>query len=200
MEVKMIQGFLIFSAILVSACCIADKDSSRSRQMGNFSFRIMSVIHDNPLRRLLDSPVRSLNTSDIKPGDEVLEVGCGNGYFTVSAAEVVGENGCIHAIDLQPLAIETTKKKVEQAALKNVDLKLADAADTGLPDSSIDVVFLFGVIHSLPLDKVLPELHRILRSGGLVSVRGAESWIKPVTEGGLFRFVGRDNGVLKFQK
>ena len=200
MEAKMIKGFLIFSAIALTACCLAEKDSSQSRQMSDSSFKIMSVIHDNPLRRLLDSPRRSLKASDIQPGHEVLEVGCGTGYFTVAAAKLVGENGCVHSIDLQPLAIETTGRKVSKAGLNNVDLRLADAAETELPDESIDVAFLFGVIHSLPLDKVLPELHRVLKSNGLLTVRGAQSWIKPVTVGGLFTFAGRENGVLKFRK
>jgi ubiquinone/menaquinone biosynthesis C-methylase UbiE len=168
--------------------------------MGDFSFRIMSAIHDNPLRRLLDSPMKSLKASDIQPGDEVLEVGCGPGYFTVSAAKLVGENGYVHAIDLQPLALKTTKKKVEKASLKNVGLMLADAADTQLPEKSVDVIFLFGVIHSLPLDAVLPELSRVLKPNGLVTVRGSQKWIKPLTEKGLFTFVGKENGVLKFRK
>ena len=196
----MIQKFLLLTAVVLTACCVAEKTPSQSRKMSNASFKIMSVIHDNPLRRLLDNPARSLKASDIRDGYDVLEVGCGTGYFTVSAAKLVGENGRVHALDLQSLAIETTEKKVKKAGLRNVVLNHADAADTGLPEGSIDVAFLFGVIHSLPLEQVLPELHRVLKPDGLLTVRGTRKWIKPVTEGGLFRFVGREKGILKFRK
>ena len=191
---------LISSSILLFACCHRGERTSHGYRMGDFSFRTMAVIHDNPLRHLLDNPLRSLKAAGIQPGQQVLEVGCGTGYFTVPAAKLVGDDGCVQAIDLRPLAIERTEKKVKEAGLNNVQLKLADAAKTGLPDESIDLVFLFGVIHALPLEAVLPELHRVLKPGGVIAVRGFQSYAKAVTSGGYFSFVDRDKGVLRFEK
>jgi ubiquinone/menaquinone biosynthesis C-methylase UbiE len=79
---------------------------AHSGKMGDLSFRMMAAIHDNRLRRILDNPTRSLKSAGIQPGQKVLEVGCGPGFFTVAAAKLVGDEGRVYAIDLQPLAIE----------------------------------------------------------------------------------------------
>lgn len=177
-----------------------DRKMAHSGKMGDLSFRMMAAIHDNRLRRVLDNPIRSLKSAGIQPGQQVLEVGCGPGYFTVAAAKLVGPEGCVYSIDLQPLAIETTEKKVQKAGVINVELKIADAAQTGLPGESMDLVFLFGVIHALPLDAVLPELYRILKQSGTIAVRGFHGWVERLTREGLFTSTGKNGGVYKFKK
>ena len=167
--------------------------------MSNSHFRCMALIHDNPLRRIFDKPIKTLEAAGIQPGQQVLEVGCGPGFFTIPAAKLVGDSGCIHAIDLQPLAIKTTEKKLQKSGLTNVKIKIANATKTGLPSESIDLVFLFGVIHALPLAQVLPELHRVLRRGGILAVQTFSGrLLEQVTGGGLFTFVEKEGGVFKF--
>lgn len=171
-----------------------------SGKMGDLSFRMMAAIHDNRLRRVLDNPKRSLKSAGIQPGQHVLEVGCGPGFFTTAAAKLVGDEGRVYAIDLQPLAIETTKKKLHEAGVKNVELRIADAPQTGLPSETIDLVFLFGVVHVLPIDTVLPELYRILKPGGSIAVRGFHGWAEKLARGGFFTSEGKNRGVNNFRK
>lgn len=131
----------------------------------------------------------------------MLEVGCGLGFFTIPAARIVGETGRVYAIDLHPLAIEMVRKKLARTGLTNVEVMLADAADTGLPDESVDLAFLFGVVHVLPLGRVLPEMHRVLRPGGILAVDAFPGWSpEPVTGGGLFALVGKEGRVFRFVK
>jgi len=164
-------------------------------------FRCMALIHDNPLRRLFDSPINTLEAAGTQLGQQVLEVGCGPGFFTIPAAELVGDNGCIHAIDLHPLAIKTVEEKLQRTILSNVKVRIADTAKTGLPTDSIDLVLLFGVIHCLPLVVVLPELYRVLRPGGALAVQSFASWSKErVVKDGFFSFVGKEGRVFKFRK
>jgi len=172
------------------------------RPMSDSRFRCLALFFDNPLRRILDTPIKSLKAAGIQPGQQVLEVGCGPGFFTIAAAKLVGDNGCIHAIDLQPLAIKMTEKKLQKSGLTNVKPRITDAAKTGLPSDSIDLVFLFGVMRALPLGLVLPELHRVLRPGGVLAVQNFPGWWspKPVTKGGLFTFVGKEGGISKFRR
>jgi len=140
-------------------------------------FRCMALIHDNPLRRLFDSPINTLEAAGTQLGQQVLEVGCGPGFFTIPAAELVGDNGCIHAIDLHPLAIKTVEEKLQRTILSN------------------------GVIHCLPLVVVLPELYRVLRPGGALAVQSFASWSKErVVKDGFFSFVGKEGRVFKFRK
>ena len=173
----------------------------RKNHMTDTSFRIMTLIHDNPLRRIFDNPINTLRAAGIQPGQQVLEVGCGPGFFTLPAAKLVGNTGYVHAIDLQPLAIKTVKQKLKKTDLTNVKVAMTDAAATGLPAESIDVAFLFGVIHSLPLDTVIPELYRVLRPGGILAVQTfSGSRRQRITNGGLFTFVGKEGRIFRFER
>ena len=62
--------------------------------------------------------------------------------------------------------------KVQAANLKNVRVLKRDALNTKLDDESMDAVLLFGVIPApmLPLDRLLPEMYRILKPGGVLAV------------------------------
>ena len=164
----------------------------------------MSFLMDSSLRRRFNDPVKTLKGARIKPGQKVLEVGCGNGYFTTSAAKLVGDNGLIHAIDIYPPAIECVTRKVGDAHITNVNVGNTDAMDTKLPGSSFDLILLFGVIPApvLPLDRLLPEMHRLLKSNGSLAVWTAIPWWSRVcmTRSRMVSYSGRENGVYNFQK
>jgi 2-polyprenyl-3-methyl-5-hydroxy-6-metoxy-1,4-benzoquinol methylase len=194
----MLQGFLVFSAILLLGSCFLHQDRHQSLRKGDFSFKTMAAIHDNSLRRILDNPFKTLKAAGLKPGDQVLEIGCGPGFFTIPAGQLVGDAGCVHAIDINPQAVKVTGKKAKEAGLTNVQVRIADAAKTGLPDASIDAVLLFSVLPHLPQNTVLPELARVLKEDGIVAVRGIKAM--SVTDGGLFAFIGRERGVYLFRK
>jgi len=167
-------------------------------------FGIISFVHDT-LYRLFVNPYKLLNAAGLKPGQKVLEVGCGPGFFTIPAAKIVGEKGSVYALDVNPVAVETVRRKIKENNLKNVQVLLADASETGLPDKSIDVAFLFGVIHALDnIDMVMQEMHRVLKKKGVLSVQ--KSWwserklLDAVTKNGLFSFREKTNRVFKFEK
>ena len=170
----------------------------------NFFFEHMLHLLDSPVRRLFNDPVRTLKAAGVRPGFEVLEVGCGTGFFTIPAAELVGEEGSIHAFDIHPVAVEETSKKIRRARLENVRLTKTDALDTGLRDKNYDLILLFGVIPApvLPLNRLLPEMHRLLRPGGSMAVwTGLPLWSpRQVTKGGLFTHTGKIHGVHSFKK
>jgi len=170
----------------------------------NFLFEHFSHLLDSPVRRLFNDPVRTLEAAGVQPGLEVLEVGCGTGYFTVHAAEMVGDGGTIHAFDIHPAAVEETSKKIRQARQDNVKLTKTDALDTSLLDRSYDLILLFGVIPApvLPLNKLLPEMHRLLKEGGSMAVwTGLPLWSpRHITRSGLFIHIRKRNGVHTFKK
>ena len=162
-------------------------------------FRLGAPLMQSPLRRRFFDPVRTLLGAGIRPGQRVLEVGCGTGFFTVPAAELVGDEGCVYAIDLHPLAIEQVAKQVRDAGLGNVRLIKTDAREVGLASGIVDLVLLFGVVPSptLPLDRLLPEMARLLKSEGTLAVWTAFPWWSPrvLTRGGLFARAGKESGV-----
>ena len=155
------------------------------------------LIDLNLMRLLVDK-------AKIAKVDIVLEVGCGTGFFTIPVAKLVGPEGHVYAIDSHPLAIEETAKKIHDAGLSNVGLIKGDATETGLAPDSIDLVLLFGVIPSptLPLDRLLPRMHRLLKREGALAVWTALPWWSPasLTRSGLFAYVGKESGVYGFRK
>jgi len=88
--------------------------------------------------------------------------------------------------------------------LTNVKLTLVDALATGLPDSDFDLILLLGVIPSpiLPLERLLPEMHRLLKPNGELAVWTVFSWglRASVNRSGLFVHIGKESGVYRFKR
>jgi ubiquinone/menaquinone biosynthesis C-methylase UbiE len=184
-----------------------ENDASR-RFTGSRFYRLlaptMAAIMESPLRRRLNDASRTMDGAGIRPGTEVLEVGCGTGYFTLPAARQVSETGHLHSIDLSPESVDLVRRKVAAAGIQNVSLELADAMATGLPGATYDTVLLLGVIPApvLPLSKLLPEMHRLLKPGGRLAVWPAVPLVmRPAfAKSGLFAFEGKVDGVFRFKK
>ncbi len=169
-----------------------------------FAFRIISLMHDNPLLPYFRNPQRLLKAAGLKPGQKVLEVGCGPGFFTIPAAKIVGKEGFVYAVDVHPLAIERVKEKIEREKIKNIKPILTNASDTGLPDQSIDLAFIFGLLHVAGgLDEVISEIHRILKQDGVLSfekTRGSKKKLIEDVERGGFIYSGRQARIFLFTK
>jgi demethylmenaquinone methyltransferase/2-methoxy-6-polyprenyl-1,4-benzoquinol methylase len=159
---------------------------------------------ESRLRNWLFPPKVTLRGAGLQPGQTVLEVGCGTGFFTLPAAEMIGESG--HLIAMDPLSdfADRVTKKVRDAGLNNVEVLRRDALNTELETASVDLILLFGVLPfpTLPLDRLLPEMHRVLKAGGTLAV-----WMFPISFGvpksiarsGLFVPLGKKNGVCTFR-
>ncbi len=171
----------------------------------NLLFKPGGVVMESRLRHWLANPVKTLRGADIQPGQTVLEVGCGTGFFTIPAAQLIGDQGCLVAMDVLSDYVERVSKKVQAADLRNVHVVKRDALDTRLDAASIDMVLLFGVIpfRSLPLNRLLPEMHRVLKPEGSLAV-----WLFPISFGvpksilrsGLFTYISKRNGVYNYKR
>ena len=98
--------------------------------------------------------------------------------------------------------VERVSKKVQAAELKNVRVVRRDAMDTGLDTESIDTVLLFSVIPSptLPLNRFLPEMHRVLKPEGTLAVTTFPWVLRSIRRSGLFAFISKRNGVSNFRR
>jgi ubiquinone/menaquinone biosynthesis C-methylase UbiE len=171
----------------------------------NLLFKPAGMMMESRLRKWLMNPVKTLRGAGIEPGQTVLEVGCGTGFFTIPAAGLIGDQGCLVAMD--PLSDYTKRvsKKVQAAGLENVRVVKRDALDTGLDDASIDKVLLFGVVPFpfLPLNRLLPEMHRILKTDGTLAVWlfPVSGWVpKSILQSGLFTYIGKQKGVYNYRR
>ena len=108
------------------------------------------------------------------------------------------------ALDL--IEERTGKDPIEtfEAALKNVCVLRGDAMNTGLQAESMDAVLLFGVIPApfLPLNRLLPEMHRILKKEGTLAIWPPVPVFLPrsINKSGLFSTVCKRKGVVNFKR
>ncbi len=135
-----------------------------------------SWIVDNPLRRW---DVRyALDRAGLRSGETVLELGPGPGAFTIDAAQRVGPEGRLIAVDIQPGMIAQVEERVKAAGLTNVETHVASAYELPLPDASVDRAFLITVLPEIPDPvRALREIHRVLKTGGVVSM--TEEFLDP---------------------
>ena len=156
-----------------------------------------------PIRDLFMPPGKMLAEADIKPGYHVLDYGCGPGTFTIKIAEIVGPEGFVHALDIQPLAKRSVERKVRSSGLSNVNMILSDCA-TGLPADSIDYAILFDVYHELEnQEAVLVEIHRVLKPNALLAFSDhhmdEENAAEQITKKGLFAFEKQGKRIVSFR-
>ena len=156
-------------------------NNHKRQHHSNFAFKMITFMHDNPLLPIIRNPYKILEKAGLKPGQTVLEVGCGPGFFTLPAAKIVGKKGKVYAVDTHPMAIERVQNKIDKAGIKNVSLIHGNASDTGLSEESIDLAFMFGLPYIQGgLDSLLTELNRICNPGAKLvfqKSRGSEKEI-----------------------
>lgn len=115
------------------------------------------------------NPRRLLKKIPLKEGMTVVDHGCGIGRYTLPVAELIGLKGKVFAVDIQPLAIKIVKEKAAKHDLTNVETILVDSYDTGIQDSSIDIVLLIDTIHMIEdCDALFQEIYRILKQDGFI--------------------------------
>jgi SAM-dependent methyltransferase len=135
-------------------------------------------ILQHPLRPLLH-PVRStLEKFRFKPGDTVLELGPGTGYFSVEASRMAGPRGRLLCLDIQPEMIASLRRRLDDRNVTTAHPMLADALNLPLADNSVDAAYLVTVLGEIPdRPQAVAELRRVLKAGGVLSI--SESLIDP---------------------
>ena len=182
-----------------------DTEKLGQSQFLNVFFKPAGMSMESRLRRWLMPPEKTLEGAGLKPGQVILEVGCGTGFFTLPAAKIIGESGRLIAMDPLSNFVDGVREKVRNANLKNVEVLRRDALNTKLESASIDTVLLFGVLPypTLPLGQLLPEMHRVLKENGTLAI-----WLFPISFGvpsailgsGLFTNLGKKNGVYQYKR
>jgi ubiquinone/menaquinone biosynthesis C-methylase UbiE len=101
------------------------------------------------------------------PGERVLEIGPGTGYYTLDLAEWVGHEGAIEIFDLQQEMLDHTIRRARERGLWNVNPTQGDAQELPFEDDSFDAAILITVLGEIP---DLREVARVLRPGGRLVV------------------------------
>ena len=120
-----------------------------------------------PLRHVVMPVRRTLKRFQVGPGQTVLEVGPGPGYYTLEAASMIGPTGRLLCLDIQRGMLDILRDRLAERGVANVDLIVADAAHVPLKGASVGIAFLVTVLGEVPRpEAALRELRRVLRDGG----------------------------------
>jgi ubiquinone/menaquinone biosynthesis C-methylase UbiE len=110
-------------------------------------------------------------TLDPSPGERILEIGPGTGYYTLDLATWIGPEGTLEVLDIQQEMLDHTMDRVGERGLANVTAALGDAQALPFDDASVDAVVLTTVLGEIPdQDAAMAEIARVLRPGGRLVV------------------------------
>ena len=123
---------------------------------------------DNWLRRLIQHPKKIVGPY-IKPGDTVIDMGCGPGYFSIDMAKMVGPHGRVIAVDIQEKMLEHVRKKAHKHGVaQRIDYLLVGAQESGLSRQA-DFILAFYMIHETPdMQQTLMSFRRLLKENGRI--------------------------------
>jgi ubiquinone/menaquinone biosynthesis C-methylase UbiE len=108
---------------------------------------------------------------ELRPGERVVDVGCGAGIDSLIAAKKVGPEGRVIGVDMTPSMLEKARHAAEEAELTNVEFREGYAEALPVEDGWADVVISNGVLNLMP-DKAaaLEDMARALRPGGRLQI------------------------------
>lgn len=107
----------------------------------------------------------ALEAAEFRPGERVLDIGCGGGLTTIAIAKLVGPKGSATGVDISPALIETCRRRA--AALQNVSFVCGDAAKIDLPGAPFDRLFSrFGIMFFDDPRAAFRHIHGLVKPGG----------------------------------
>ncbi len=110
----------------------------------------------------------------LKPGLRVLDLGCGPGTLSVGLAEAIAP-GALYGVDMEPSQVDLARSVAEAGGHDNATFRVGDVTGLAFDDDRFDVVHGHAILAHVPdTEAVLAEAKRVLKPGGLISVR---EWI-----------------------
>lgn len=103
----------------------------------------------------------------LKPGSQVADVGCHEGYLTVKLASVVGPSGKVFAVDIEEPKLDRLRQYLDDRKLHQVIPVLGDEDNPKLGTGILDAVIILDTYHEMDQhDRVLKHIHEALKPGG----------------------------------
>ena len=192
---QLVLGVLMFRGLIF-------KRGTERLMMPAIGFVIMSSVLR--IRSAFINPARILREIGLQKGQTMLDYGCGVGVFTIPAAKIVGDDGVVYALDIHPLCIKTIGKEIGKRGIANVKTILS-GRDTGLPDESVDVVFLYDVLQFITdRSSLMEEFYRVLKPDGRLCATAehldVNEFLDVITKGNLFTPVDQKGPKFRFRR
>lgn len=112
-----------------------------------------------------------LTNLGLKQGQTVCDMGCGNGYYVLPIAKMIGEKGRVLAVDVQPEMLELLRTRMEGKGLTNITPILGSYHEPYLPAESCDLILLVDVYHEFSYPELmLAAMRKALKPGGRIAL------------------------------
>jgi ubiquinone/menaquinone biosynthesis C-methylase UbiE len=116
-----------------------------------------------------------LKEAGLKIGDNFLDIGCGDGYFSVAASKIVGSKGKVYAVDSYEQSIIALRKQIHRDNINNIEAIIADVTKKiPLTHAIVDVCLMANVLHGFlanqEVESTMTEVARVMKYGGTLAV------------------------------
>ncbi len=173
----------------------------KKKKYGKFGYWLMNLMYKIMRRKSKIQPI--LEEIGIEEGELILDYAAGPGYYSILAADMVGAEGMVYAVDIHPMAIKYIKKNAEKKELNNIEA-IQTNCKTGIDGKNIDKVLLFDCFHHFENPEIiLNELARVLKDDGILALliehNVPHEAIKKIEELDEFSFLGERGKKKKIQ-
>lgn len=127
---------------------------------------------NNEEREKIIPSIKILSRFGLEPGQSLADLGCGQGYFTLRAAEMMGSQGIIKAVEINSERLKILQDTARERRLsERIEIYLTQGENIPLPNQDVDRVLISNVLHELkePLN-YLKDARRILKADGKIWV------------------------------
>ncbi|MHB8862654.1 MAG: class I SAM-dependent methyltransferase [Pirellulaceae bacterium] len=105
----------------------------------------------------------------VRTGQTILDMGCGNGFYSLPLAKMVGATGRILAVDIQPEMLVMLRTRMEQEGIDNVSPILGSVHNPRVPAATVDLILLVDVYHEFSHpEPMLAAMRTALKPQGLL--------------------------------
>lgn len=193
--------FVVLAGVSLAGAALYFAVRRMRRNPSPYSYRKGSFEAPRPF--LTRSELRGI--LEPRPGERMLEVGPGKGYYSLDVARRLAPDGSLELLDLQPEMLEHTTAKARAEGVSNITATLADASVLPYPDDVFDGAYLVAVLGEAPeKERAMRELWRVLKPGGRVVVgeaitdphRVSSERLRALAESAGFRFERSSGGLL----
>lgn len=127
-------------------------------------------------------PGRILQAAGLQPGHHLIDIGCGVGFFSIPAAEMVTPGGKVYALDTSTEMTDFLTAELKASRIENVQVEKSNEYGFPLEDDTGDMLLMSMVLHEVEDKKMfLLEAYRILKNQGKIIII---EWEKKETEQG----------------